>query len=137
VTDSGQAPLIRKLQTNVAAVAAAADLETKVGECPYSGAVTSVSYTPASTITGANTDSRTLQLFNRGTDGSGTTKVAELAMVSGVNAAADDERTVTVITASDADNVAEGDILEWKSLHVGGTGLADPGGLVQVEVSRG
>lgn len=137
MTDSGMAPLKRTLQTNVAAVAAASDLETKVGEAPFAGSVTAVSYTPAASITGANTESRTLQLFNRGTDGSGTVKVAELAMVSGVNAAADDERTVTVITAANADDFVEGDILEWKSLHVGSTGLADPGGLVQCEVSRG
>lgn len=131
------APHVTTRQANAAAVAAASDLETKVGECPYAGTVSSVSYVPAATITGANTDSRTLQLFNRGTDGSGTTKVAELAMVSGVDAAADDEKAITIITASDADEVAEGDILEWKSLHVGSTGLADPGGLVIVEISRG
>lgn len=130
------APLVVQRQTNAASVAAAADLETKVAEAPFAGTVTSVSYTPASSVTGANTDSRTLQLFNRGTDGSGTTKVAELALTSGVNATADDEKAVTVITASSANVVAQGDILEWKSLHVGGTGLADPGGLVQVEITR-
>jgi hypothetical protein len=130
------APLIREAQTNTAAVAANADLETKVGEAPYAGTVSRVGYVPASTITGANTDSRTLQLFNRGQDGSGTVKVAELAMAAGVNAAADDEKAITVITAASANAVAAGDVLEWKSLHVGATGLADPGGLAIVEFTR-
>ncbi|MEO6467496.1 MAG: hypothetical protein ABIP21_00240 [Acidimicrobiia bacterium] len=129
-------PLTRTLQANVAAVAAGADLETKLGEAPFAGTVTRVAYVPASTITGANTDSRTLQLFNRGAAGSGTTKVAELALTSGVNATADDDKAVTVITASSADVVAAGDVLEYKSLHIGSTGLADGGGLVIVEITR-
>lgn len=133
---SEAAPNVQTLRANAAAVAAASDLETKVGESQHTGTVTRVAYIPASAITGANTESRTLQLFNRGTDGSGTTKVAELALTSGVNAAADDAKAVTIITAADADAVAEGDVLEFKSLHVGSTGLADPGGQVVVEVSR-
>lgn len=130
------APLITERQANTAAVAANADLETKVGEAPFAATVTRVGYVPTSTITGANTESRTLQLFNRGQDGSGTVKVAELAMVSGVNAPADDEKAITVITAASANVVAAGDVLEWKSLHVGSTGLADPGGLAIVEFTR-
>jgi hypothetical protein len=130
------APLVNERQANTAAVAAAADLETKVGEAPFAATVSRVGYVPATTITGANTDSRTLQLFNRGQDGLGTVKVAELAMVSGVNAPADDEKAITVITAASANVVAAGDVLEWKSLHVGATGLADPGGLAIVEFTR-
>jgi hypothetical protein len=130
-------PQIQKFQVNVANVAAGADLETKIGESPFAGHVTRVAYIPASTLTGANTDSRTLQLFNRGTGGAGTTKVAEKAYTAGVNAAADDDNAVTIIVAASADVVAQGDVLEWKSLHVGATGLADPGGEVVVEISRG
>lgn len=129
-------PLVNTKQANAAAVAAASDLETKLGEAPFAGTVTRLAYLPASTITGANTESRTLQLFNRGTDGTGTVKVAELAMVSGVNATGDDAKAITIITASSANVVVAGDVLEWKSLHVGTTGLADPGGLVIVEVTR-
>jgi len=131
------APNVQKFQVNVAAVAAGSDLETKIGEAPFAGHITRVAYIPASTLTGANTDSRTGQLFNRGTGGAGTTKAAELAFVSGVNAPADDDKAITIITAASADVVAAGDVLEWKSLHVGGTGLADPGGEVIVEISRG
>lgn len=131
------APLVHTLRANTAAVAAGSDLETKLGEAPFAGTITRVVYVPASTITGANTDSRTLQLFSRGTDGSGTDKLAELAMVSGVNAAADDAKAITIITDDDDDEVAAGAVIEWKSLHVGSTGLADPGGMVIVEITRG
>lgn len=131
------APFVQAFELNAANVAATADLETKICEAPFAGHITRVAYVPASGITGANTDSRTLQLFNRGGAGSGTTKAAELAMTSGVNATADDAKELTPITASDADVVAEGDIIEWKSLHVGSSGLADPGGLVIVEITRG
>lgn len=131
------APLVKTIQANVAAVAAGSDLETKIGEAPFAGSITRVAYLPASAITGANTESRTLQVFNRGTDGAGTAKAAELAMVSGVNAAADDDKAITVITAANADDVVDGAVIEWKSLHVGATGLADPGGLVIVEITRG
>lgn len=131
------APLVHTLRANVAAVAAGSDLETKLGESPFAGSVTRVAYLAAAAITGANTESRTLQLFNRGTGGAGTAKAAELALVSGVNAGADDDKAITIITAANADDVAEGDVLEWKSLHVGATGLADPGGMVIVEITRG
>lgn len=130
------APLVQKMQVNVAAVAAASDLETKVGEAQFAGNITRVAYIPASTLTGANTESRTAQVFNRGTGGAGTTKAAELAFVSTVNAAADDDKAITIITAASADVVAVGDVIEWKSLHVGATGLADPGGEVVVEITR-
>lgn len=130
------APLVRQFELNAAAVAAGSDLETKIFEAPFPGSITRVAYFPASAITGANSDSRTLQLFNRGTDGTGTAKAAELALTSGVNAAADDGKAITIITAANADDCVAGDVIEWKSLHVGSTGLADPGGLVLIEFTR-
>jgi hypothetical protein len=55
-------------------------------------------------------------------------------MVGGVNAVAFDEKAITLsATASDL-VVAAGDVLVWVSTAVGGTGLADPGGQVQVEI---
>jgi hypothetical protein len=129
-------PLVHTFRIQNVGAAAAADKETKVGECPFAGTVTRVAVIMDTTLTGANTDSRTLQLFNRGLAGAGTTKVAETAFTSGVNAAADDNTELTVITAASANVVAAGDVLEFKSLHVGGTGLADGGGQVIVEITR-
>ena len=130
------APLIRKLQATIPATAAAADYDQSLGEAPFAGTVTSVSYTPEANITGADVESRTFTLVNKGADGNGTTVVATLAMTNGVNMADFDEKALTLSVVAGATTVAEGDILAFVSTHVGATGLADPGGLVQVEISR-
>lgn len=129
-------PQTRILTADTPAVAANADATTIVGEAAFAGTVTGVTYAPDSTITGANTESRTVSLVNKGTDGNGTTVVATLAMVSGVNSADFDERAITLSVVADATDVAAGDILAWTSVHVGSTGLADPGGRVEVTIHR-
>lgn len=124
-----------RLEAVVPAVATASDDTTMIGRVPFAGTVASVTYAPDATITGANTNSRTLSIVNRGSAGSGSTSVASKAFTSGVNAAAGDETAITN-SATGADLVvAEGDILAWVSTHVG-TGLADPGGLVTIAIQR-
>lgn len=130
------APLIRTISANVAAVAAGSDLTTIIGEAPFAGVVTAVTYAPGANLTGANTDSRTLSVVNKGTDGNGSTTVASKAFVSGTNALDYDETAITLsVTAADL-VVAEGAILAFVSTHVGSTGLADPGGRVEITISR-
>lgn len=130
------APLINTLEANVPAVAAGSDAETDVGAAPWAGTVSSATYVPATVLTGANTDSRTIVLVNKGAAGSGTTVVATKAFTSGVNIAADDEGTITLSVVANATTVASGDVLVWQSTHVGSTGLADPGGLARVQLTR-
>lgn len=122
------------LAATVPAVAAAATADQVVGET-QAGRVTAATYTPEAAITGAASPaSRTFTLVNKGQAGDGTTTVATLAMVEGVDAAAFDETALT-LSSTEADRaVAAGDILVWVSTAVGGTGLADPGGSVQVTV---
>lgn len=131
-----QAPHLTKLETQAAPVATVGnDLTTIVGEAREAGTVTSVSYIPVTAVTGAATNNRTYALVNKGQAGAGTTVVASLNMASGVNAAAGDEKAITLsVTAADL-VVAAGDILAFTSTHIG-TGIADPGGLVQVEIAR-
>lgn len=106
------------------AAAGADELVTIVA--PMTGKVTGASIIPTATLTGANTESRTVTVTNKGQAGAGTTVVATKAFVSGVNAPADDETAVT-LSATAADLlVTAGDVLEVKSLHVGATGLAAP-----------
>lgn len=130
-----KAPLTRTLQARVAAQAAAVDATQPVAEAPFAGTVTSVSYTPDQTITGVTTNNRTLSLINKGQDGSGNTVIATLAFNTGVNAPADDEKQIPLSGVAANLVVAAGDILAFASVH-GGTGLADPGGLVQVGIDR-
>jgi len=125
----------QKLKATVPALTILATADQSVGEVDVAGRVSSVSYTPEAAITGADSPaSRTFTLVNKGQAGVGTTTVATLAMVSGVNGVAFDEKDIT-LSATVADRVVTaGDILVWVSTAVGGTGLVDPGGLVQVEV---
>lgn len=106
-------------------------------EAPFTGKVAEVTYTAAAAVTGAASPaSRTVSVINKGQAGAGTTVVASLALVSGVNLVAFDERALTLsATAADLQVVA-GDILEFRSAAVGGTGLVDPGGVVSVTFER-
>jgi YD repeat-containing protein len=125
-------------QTIEATVPALTILQTAdqvIGEVQRAGRVTSVSYTPEAAVTGAASPaSRTLTCVNKGQAGAGTTTIATLALVGGVDLVAFDEKAIT-LTATVADRVvAAGDELAWVSTAVGGTGLVDPGGHVVVEV---
>ncbi len=130
------APLIRKLQATIPAAIAAVAQDQTIGEAPFAGTVTGVTFTAEAAITGQATDYRTYQVINKGTDGNGTTVVAELAFSDAPVTAADfDEKAIPLSAVAGATTVAEGDILAWNEL-VAGDGLASPGGLVQVEISR-
>lgn len=126
-------------QTKSFDVAAATILATnsEVIEAPFDGVVAAVTYTPVASVTGAASPaSRTLSVINKGQAGSGTTVVASLALVSGVNLTAYDEKELT-LSSTDADLVvAAGDILEFRSAAVGGTGLVDPGGTGSIQFER-
>lgn len=132
---SERAPYVTRLTADVPAVAQAATASTAILEAPFAGTVTAVSYTPVANITGDSTNSRTLTLVNKGTDGNGTTVVATLAYTTGVNATDFNEDALTLSAVEGATTVAEGAILAWVSTHVA-SGLADPGGLVQIDFSR-
>lgn len=133
---SSKAPLVTTLEENAPAVAAGSDKDTVVGRAPFAGTITAVTYTPDAQLTGANTESRTLSVINKGADGNGTTSVATKAFTSGVNANDFDETALTLSGTAANLVVADGDILAFNSLHVGSTGLADPGGKVRITVSR-
>lgn len=129
---SKAAPYAKRAQMAVGPVATVGnDLNTNIHRVERASTVTAVTYAPVTTITGANTQTRLVALVNKKLDGTGTTTIATLQFNSGVNAAASDEKAITLsATAADL-QVAAGDILQWQSTHVG-TGIADPGGLVVV-----
>lgn len=130
------APLVRTLEQQAQPVATVGnDLNTVVGEAPWAATITAVSYTPLTAITGAATNNRTVSLVNKAQDGTGATVVATLNFGSGTNAAAADEKAITLSATPANLVVAAGDVLEWTSTHVG-TGIADPGGLVRTTFSR-
>lgn len=134
---SEKAPYITTIAVPVGSVGATADLTSPVAEAPFDGVVSGVEYIPTSVLTGADTNSRTGTLYNRGQSGSGTTVVASKAFTAGVNAPANDNTAITLSAVAGATAVAKGDILDWESLHVGASGLADPGGILRVTITRG
>lgn len=124
------------IQATVPAVAQAATADQVIGEAQSAGRVTAVTYTPEAAATGAaSPDSRTFTLVNKGQAGAGTATVATLALVSGVNLVAFDEKAVTVTSTAADKALAAGDILVWVSTAVTGAGgLADPGGRVEITI---
>jgi hypothetical protein len=129
------APLQRTVEDDTAAVAQGATATENIGTAPFAGKVTAVGYIPQAAITGADNNTRKVTLINKKQDGSGTTEVAALQFNATVNGVAADEKPLTLSATAANLVVAEGDVLQWSSAHVG-TGLADPGGRVRVTVNR-
>ena len=97
------------------------------------GDVTGAVYIPNDDIAGAATDNRKLSLVNGGANGQGSTEMAALSFTSGTDAAAGDEKALSLSGTSANLEVSDGDQLIWKSAKVG-TGIEDPGGTVFVMV---
>lgn len=130
------APLVRTIEADVPTVGTAGnDEDTILAQAPFDCTVTAVEYVPEAAITGANTNTRAVSLVNKGQAGSGTTSVASLQFDSGVNAAGADEKPVPLSGTAANRNLAAGDTLLWRSLHIG-TGITDPGGLARITITR-
>jgi hypothetical protein len=132
---SGAAPYTRRLQATIPALGAAVDGDQTVGEAPFDGTVTGVSLTPEAAVTGDNTNNRTFTLVNKGQSGVGTTVIATLALTTGVNLVAFDEKPFTMSVVAGATTVVAEDILAVVETH-GGSGLSHSGGLIEIELSR-
>lgn len=122
-------------QVPVAPQATAANsTNTNVYVVPRDGVVASVTYSPVTAITGANTNTRSVSLVNKGQAGAGVVVVATLQFNLATDAAAATPKTVTLSATPANLVVAAGDVLQWQSTAVG-TGIVDPGGLVGVSTS--
>jgi hypothetical protein len=129
------APLVNVIQQDVPAAATAVSDDSVIAQSPFAGTVSAVQYVPEAAITGAATNNRTVSLVNKGAAGSASTVVATLTFASGTNATANNEVSLTLSSTAADLVVAEGDTLQWRSI-ANGTGLADPGGVAKVSVSR-
>lgn len=125
-------PSVEFYHLDIDPVSAANDATKDAGVAEISGAVLNVWYTPASAVTGADTDTRTLSLINKGTDGSGTTVVAMLDLTEGNDLVAHKANAIPLSETAEDLDVEGGSVLEWTSTHAGSTGLADPGGVVTI-----
>lgn len=134
---SEQAPLVKQVQVEIEPVTILAT-NTSIVRAPQSGVVTGVRYAAQAAVTGAASPaSRTISVINKGQAGAGSTVVASLALLGGVNLVAFDEKDITLSVVADATTVVEGDVLAVVSAPVGGTGLVDPGGTITIDIGRG
>lgn len=106
-----------------------------LGRMTKPGVVNSVEYVPSWSLTGANTNYRTIAVYNRGQAGAGTALVASLALTSGVDLTRGVAKAMTLGAAADR-VIAVGDHLEYIST-ASGTGAPDVGGRVIVQQSNG
>jgi len=134
---SNEAPRTTVMEETLPASTILATTTIEIGEVQEAGVVSAASYFPVSNITGAASPaSRDISIINKGQDGNGATVVAVLHLLSGVNPL-DFDKTAMTLSATPANlAVAAGDVLAVTSVPVGGTGLVDPGGRVEVEIHR-
>lgn len=130
-----KAPLSKKLTADTDSLTKGGEFAAPLGPAPFAGKVTAVTWIAGSTLTGANTNTITLKLINKGQSGSGTNVVAEKSFTSGVNAPASDETTITLSGTASKLEVAEGDVLTMEAVKVG-EGIATPAGEIQVQIER-
>ena len=132
---TGHGPLEVTVGHRVPAVAIGTTSEFAFARAPFKGTVKAVRYMTDALITGVNTNTRKVAVRNKGQSGAGTTEAAGLQFNSGVNAAAYDETAVTLSGTTANLDVNEGDVVAWRSEAIG-TGLADPGGVVEIVFAR-
>lgn len=99
--------------------------ETALGEAPFDATVTEVSIIPEANMTGATATARTLTVYNRGQAGAGTTVVATLAFITGVDLVAGDKKLLTLSAVAGALTVTAGDVFECVET-VASTGTVRP-----------
>jgi hypothetical protein len=133
---TGGLQLTRTISVRVPAAAAGATAEVAVGRQNFAGVgtVTAVRYIADATLTGANTNTRAITV-NRRTAGGAATVLATLQFNAGVNATAYASTTITLSGTPANLDVPAGDILTVTSTAVG-TGLADPGGVLEIDILR-
>lgn len=133
---TGGLQLVTTIKAKVPATAGGSDAELAIGRNGSGGVatVTAVRYLADATITGANTNTRSITV-NRRTAGGSATVLATLQFNSGINATAYASTAITLSgTAANLD-VPAGDIITFQSTHIG-TGIADPGGTIEVDLTR-
>jgi hypothetical protein len=130
-----KAPLIRRLTADTDPLTKGAEFAAPLGPAPFAGIVASVTWIAGSVLTGANTNTITFKLINKGQSGAGTNVIAEKSFTSGVNAPASDETAITLSGTASKLEVAEGDVLTLEAVKVG-EGIVVPAGEAQVAIER-
>lgn len=127
-------PLTRRYSRDVPATGTTASNYQLIDAATESETVSSISFIPMGSVTGAATNNRAYNVYNRSATG-GTTLVGSLTLGSGTNLTDNVARALTLSSTSANLLLTAGQVLEWESI-ANGSGLADPGGVVVVNTTR-
>lgn len=133
------APFTQVLKATIPAPSAANTAQdTVIAEAPFDCEVTEVTFISEGAVTANATNYRTLRVVNKGTDGSGSTVVASLALDTPTtdDLAAKDEKAIPLSSTAADLEVDQGSVLIFDET-VASAGVAHTGGQVQVTISRG
>jgi hypothetical protein len=132
---TGRHPLRRTLQRRTPALAPDESESVLIDVVQFIDlVVTRVAYVPDALILGADEDTRRISVVNH--RNGVAVEAAALQFNAGINGVAFDEALLILDGSPAARSVAQGDVLEFRSVVAVGTGLADPGGLILVEIAR-
>jgi hypothetical protein len=133
---TGGLQLVQTIRAKVPGTATGADAELAIGRNSLGAiaTVTAVRYIADATLTGAATNTRAITI-NRRTAGGSATVLATLQFNNAINATAYASTTITLSGTPANLDVPAGDIITFASTHIG-TGLADPGGTIEVDLTR-
>lgn len=119
------------VQADLPVTIAAGVPETTLGEAQGDYTVTEVNIVAEAAMTGATATARTLTVFNRGSTGAGTTQIATLAFITGVDLVANDKKLLTLSGTPANLLVSAGDVLECVET-VASTGTVRPEAVMTV-----
>lgn len=116
-----------ELVTHIAHAAATATESLAAFRSPCRAKLAAVKWVPLAAVTGQNTDTTNINIINRGTDGTGTTEIANVDFTSGVNASTHTAKSIYAPSAGSELQMSEGTVISATFEKVG-TGLLLPAG---------
>jgi hypothetical protein len=126
-------PLTRRYKATVPTVVTTASALSLVDSVYEAETVSSVLYIPQAAVAGAAAG-RAFTLYNRSAPG-GTTPIASLTLISGTDLSDNVPKAIALSTTSANLLLTANNVLEWESVATG-SGVVDPGGIVQVATGR-
>ncbi len=116
---------VEKCRTIVVGTSDITRLDT-IFRAPFNCQITAVSYIPDAAITGADTNTRHVNIVDRGLDGLGTDEIANKDYTNGVDATALNEEVLTMTSLNHV--LSEGDVVAAEFEEIG-TGIGVPAGM--------
>lgn len=128
---SGKAPRIQVIRAHVPVTAITTNTEICLGSADDASTLLSAQYLPDGAATGDATNARTFTL----TDETSEDVIATLALDSAPNSLVSEVAFPFTLSVTATNlNIAAGDVITFASTHTG-TGVADPGGTLEVKLA--